>query len=89
MGSGLLRKGLVMGIASEAALAEDDEAAPPALGVDVPPVEEAKVEAIPPPAPPTAEATGGAPRLPVSDDVFCRTCFGSAATGTKRVFSRC
>ena len=48
MGSGLLRKGLVMGIASEAALAEDDEAAPPALGVDVPPVEEAKVEAIPP-----------------------------------------
>ena len=81
-----------MGIASEAALAEADEAAPPALGVDVPPVEEAKVEAIPPPAPPappTAEATGGAPRLPVSDDVFCRTCFGSAATGTKRVFSRC
>ena len=48
MGSGLLRKGLVMGIAREAALAEDDEAAPPALAVDVPPVEEAKVEAIPP-----------------------------------------
>ena len=37
-----------MGIAREAALAEDDEAAPPAIGVDVPPVEEAKVEAIPP-----------------------------------------
>jgi hypothetical protein len=48
MGSGLLRKGLVMGIAREAALAALAEAAPPAIGVDVPPVEEAKVEAIPP-----------------------------------------
>ena len=63
MGSGLLRKGLLVMDDARDALFEAAEAAWPAIDVDVPvPLEEAKVEARP--LAPTAETTGGVP-LPV------------------------
>ena len=93
MGSRLLRKGL--GIADVTALVALKEAAATAIeaesAIDVVEDEqvEAKFEAASEPREAPAIADEGVPRPPDSGDVFCRTCFGSVATGTRRVFSRC